>query len=277
MLYPTTHFSIFLYFIIFFPGSYIPTLCFSIYSIYALAYAGLLAIGALRGFPAEGAGGNEGAKRPNCSRGGRLPPSKFLAYHLPHPLCVLGAAAVGVVVEKHLDLAAFAGGLLDDGDKVGKLVVAVVVAVARGAVAVMGCIFWAGEQSRQRVMVLKAFFFLRVVFFCVPGGGVAAVQPDVRDFPGKGKAAFLGLQTVFVRKVLQFRHVAERQTCAALGKPLKNGRADPFGVAEFHHHRKAPKLGQQRGKVKAVLVCVMKALRKLKKRGGKAFVLGQRL
>ena len=45
--------------------SYIATLFFANCSIYALAYAGLLVIGALRGFPAEGAGGNEGAKRPN--------------------------------------------------------------------------------------------------------------------------------------------------------------------------------------------------------------------
>ena len=182
-----------------------------------------------------------------------------------------------MIVEKHLDLAALAGGLLDDGRKLGKLVVAVVVAVARGAVAVMGGAFGACGQSRQRVMVLKAFFFLRVVFFCVPGGGVAAVQPDVGDFSGKGKASFLGLQTVFVRKVLQFRQIAKGKACAALKKPLKNGRADPFGVAEFHHHRKAPKLGQQRGKVKAVLVGVMKALRKLEKRGGQASVLGERL
>ncbi len=185
---------------------------------------------------------------------GRLPPSKFLAHHLPHPLRVLGAATVGVVVEKHLDLAALAGGLVDDGDKVGKFVVAVVVAVAGGAV-----------------------FVLRVVFFCIPGGGVAAVQPDVGDFSGKGQAAFLGLQKVFVRKVLQFRQIAKGKACAALKKAVKNGRADPFGVAEFHHHRKAPKLGQQRGKIHAVLVGVMKALRKLEKRGGKAFVLGQRL
>lgn len=199
-----------------------------------------------------------------------------------------------MVVEKHLDLAALAGGLLDDGRKLGKLGVAVVVAVARGAVAVMGGAFGACGQSRQRVMVLKAFFFLRVVFFCVPGGGVAAMQPDVRDFPGKGKAAFLGFGTVLaaaflackrlrrgehhsVRKALQFRHVAERQTCAALGKAVKDGRADPFGVAELHHKRKAFKGGDDFGKVEAVLVCVMKALWKLEKRGGKAFVLGQRL
>lgn len=182
-----------------------------------------------------------------------------------------------MVVEKHLDLAALAGGFLDDGRKLGKLVVAVVVAVARGAVAVMGGAFGACGQSRQRAVVLKAFFFLRVVFFCVPGGGVAAVQPDVGDFPGKGKAAFLGLQKVFVRKVLQFRQIAKGKACAALGKAVKNGRADPFGVAEFHHRRKAPKLREQRGKIEAVLVSVMKALRKLEKRGGKAFVLGQRL
>lgn len=182
-----------------------------------------------------------------------------------------------MVVEKDLDLAAFAGGLLDEGDKVGNLIVAVVVAVAGGAVAVMGGTFCACGQSRKHVMVLQAFFFLRVVFFCVPGGGVAAVQSHIRDFSDKGRAAFLDLRTILVREVFQIRHVAERQTCAALGKAVKDGGADPFGVAELHHQRKAFKGGDDFCKVKAVLVGVMKALRKLEKRGGQASVLGERL
>ena len=145
-----------------------------------------------------------------------------------------------MVVKKHLDLAALAGGLLDDGRKLGKLVVVVVVAVAREAVEVMGGAFGACGQSRQRVMVLKAFFFLRVVFFCVPGGGVSAVQPDVRDFPGKGKAAFLGFGTVFGRRFFGLQALASRRA------PF---RSEGSSVPAYHKRqglRRAQKAPQKR-------------------------------
>ena len=52
------------------------------------------------------------------------------SYHLLQPLCVLGAAAVGMVVEVDLHLLAFGPGLGDDGGKVCQFCIRIIVAVA---------------------------------------------------------------------------------------------------------------------------------------------------
>ena len=96
------------------------------------------------------------------------------------------------------------------------------------------------------------------------------MQSDVGGTPDKRRVCKRSVGEVF-----KLGHIAENDSGVALFKPGKNAFFNPLAVSELDEDRKAVKLLNQVCKVDAVVVCVMKALRKLKENCRKAVLLVQ--